>query len=476
MAASDEPETVDVVVLGMGPGGESVAGELAAAGLSVVGVESRLVGGECPYYGCVPSKMMIRAGNVVAEALRIPGLAGTVEVTPDFSPVARRIRAEATDNWNDAVAATRFTDKGGVLVRGTGRLSGPREVTVSLSDGGQRTFRARLAVVLNPGSNPAIPSVPGLAGTPFWTNREAVQAETAPKSLVVWGGGAIAVELAQVFTRFGTKVTMLLRGPGLLSQEEPESGRLLEDVFRSEGIKILRNRSVASVAHSRGRFRIKMTGPAGASAAAVSQLSGEKFLVATGRTQALGALDVAAAGIAWDGRSAPALDGYQQVADGVYLIGDAAGAGAFTHMSMYQGNIVTGHILARHHKQADRGTAESHAVPRVTFTDPEIGAVGLTEKQALAAGLSIRVGQTELAASTRGWIHDSGSQGFIKVIEDTATGVLVGATSMGPAGGEVLSALALAVHARIPVSTLTSMIYAYPTFHRAIPEALAALK
>jgi pyruvate/2-oxoglutarate dehydrogenase complex dihydrolipoamide dehydrogenase (E3) component len=474
MAVAD---AVDVVVLGMGPGGESVAGELAAAGLSVVGVESGLVGGECPYYGCVPSKMMIRAGNVVAEALRVPELAGTVQLTPDFSTVARRIRSEATDNWDDSVAAKRFTDKGGRLVRGTGRLTGPREVTVSTSDGGELTFRARLAVVLNPGTNPAVPDIPGLAGTPFWTNREAVKAESAPKSMAVLGGGPIAVELAQSFTRFGTKVTMVLRGSSLLTREEPEAGDLLARVFRSEGIKILRTRDVTGVTHSRDRFRVKLSGPtAGTGGVAVSQLSAEKFLVATGRTPALAPLNLAAAGIKWDGKGAPAVDSHMQLSDGVYLIGDAAGAGAFTHMSMYQGNIVAGHILARHVKQPDRGATESHAVPNVTFTDPEIGAVGLTEKQARDAGLSIRVGYTEVDASTRGWIHKSGNQGFIKIIEDTKTGILVGATSAGPAGGEVLSALALAVHARIPVATLKTMIYAYPTFHRAIPEALAKLK
>ncbi|AIY02486.1 hypothetical protein ART_2887 [Arthrobacter sp. PAMC 25486] len=476
MAAANKPESVDVVVLGMGPGGESVAGELAAAGLSVVGVEARLVGGECPYYGCIPSKMMIRAGNVVAEALRIPELSGSVDVTPDFTTVASRIRTEATDNWDDTVAADRFTGKGGRLVRGTGRLTGPREVAVSMPDGGELTFRARLAVVLNPGTNPAVPEVPGLAGTPFWTNRDAMQAETAPKSLVVWGGGPIAVELAQAFTRFGTKVTMVLRGSRLLSREEPEAAELLEKVFRDEGIKILRNRDVTSVVHSRGRFRVKLAGSGAGAGAAASQLSAEQFLVATGRTPQLAPLNLAATGIALDGKAAPAVDGHMQLADGLYLVGDAAGAGAFTHMSMHQGNIVAGHILARHSGQPDRGSAENHAVPRVTFTDPEIGVVGLTEKQAREAGLSIKVGYTDLGDSTRGWIHKSGNQGFIKVIEDTKSGVLVGATSVGPMGGEVLSMLALAVHARIPIATLKTMIYAYPTFHRAVPEALNDLK
>ncbi len=505
-AALPPAEEVDVVVVGMGPGGESLAGELAAAGLSVVGVEARLVGGECPYYGCIPSKMMIRAANTLAEARRVPLLAGAATVSPDFTMAARRIRSEATDNWDDAVAAQRFTGKGGMLVRGTGRLTGPREVTVSPpTDGsttsagttalpdGERTFRARLAVVLNPGTNPSVPDVPGLADTPFWTNREAVQASEAPDSLIVWGGGPIAVELAQAFSRFGTKVTMVLRGSRLLSREEPEAAELLETVLREEGVEILHHRDVAAVSHADGRFTVEVAGAeadAGGSPAlsrgagdrpATARLSATQLLVATGRTPALAAVGLAAAGIEWDGSRAPAVDGHMQLAHGTYLIGDAAGVGAFTHMSMYQGNIAAGHILARAGLDSstggrDRGVSEGHAVPHVTFTDPEIGAVGMTEAQARESGVTVRTGFTELGASTRGWIHGPGGDGFIKVVEDAGTGILVGATSVGPLGGEVLSMLALAVHARIPVSVLETMIYAYPTFHRAVPEALSDLR
>ena len=477
MAFSAAPgaEDVDVVVVGMGPGGEYVAGELAAAGLSVVGVEARLVGGECPYYGCVPSKMMIRAGNALAEARRVPGLAGRAEVHPDFAPVAVRIRDEATDDWDDAAAVKRFTDKGGRLVRGTGRLTGPRQVTVTRRDGVESTFRARRAVVLNPGTNPSIPNVPGLAGTPFWTNREAVQARHAPASLIVHGGGAIAVELAQVFARFGTKVTVVARS-ALLSSDEPEAGKLLARVFEEEGIDVLGNTDVTAVSHDATGFTVGLASrpapgtPPDDGVRHPFELQAEALLLATGRTSALGALGLASAGIPYDGRTPPPVDGHLQLADGLYLVGDAAGGGAFTHMSMYQGNIVTGHILGQ-----DRGRTEGHAVPHVSFSDPEIGGVGLTEKAARAAGLSVRVGYTAMADSTRGWIHGPGNSGFIKVIQDADTGALVGATSAGPHGGEVLAMLTLAVHARLPVATLKTMIYAYPTFHRAVAAALQGL-
>jgi pyruvate/2-oxoglutarate dehydrogenase complex dihydrolipoamide dehydrogenase (E3) component len=455
----DEPEHTDVVVIGLGPGGEYVAGTLAEAGLHVTGVESRLVGGECPYYGCVPTKMMIRAADLLAEGRRVPGMAGTSTVTPDWSLVARRIREEATDDWNDKVAADRLTAKGGHLVRGFGKITGPREVTVTTPDG-SRVLAARKGIVINTGTEPAIPPVPGLAGTPYWTNRDVVQAEEVPESLIVLGGGAIGAEIAQVFARFGAAVTVIEAAPRLVPYEEPEASDLIERVFMAEGIKVLTNAPAERVYCSGSRFSVRLGD---------SAVSAERLLVATGRRVDLAALGVAAVGLDPAARVIP-TDGWMRAADGVWAIGDITGKGAFTHMSMYQADIAVRDILGQ-----GGGSADYRAVPRVTFTDPEVGSVGLTEAQARQEGLRVRVGITQLPYSARGWIHKAGNDGLIKVVADADRSVLVGATSVGPAGGEMLGALAVAVRAGVPLDTLRNMPYAYPTFYRAIEDALRNL-
>src|ERR1700730_82062 len=226
-------EHADVIVVGMGPGGEDAAERLAEAGLDVVGVDGELVGGECPYWGVAPHKRMIRAADRPAEARRVPGMAGEVTVEPDWAPVAKRIREEATDSWDDTVAVKRFEDKGGRFVRGWGRLDGPGRVAV-----GDRVIEATRAVVVGIGTRPWAPPVDGLADTPYWTNRQAIETEVVPASLGVLGGGAIGAEVAQVFRPFGSEVTVLEGSPRLVGPEEPESGSLLADVFGSEGIEV----------------------------------------------------------------------------------------------------------------------------------------------------------------------------------------------------------------------------------------------
>jgi pyruvate/2-oxoglutarate dehydrogenase complex dihydrolipoamide dehydrogenase (E3) component len=446
---------VDVVVLGMGPGGEDVAGNLAAAGLSVVGIEAGLVGGECPYWGCIPSKMMIRAAHLLQEARRIPGVAGSSTVEPDWAPVAARIRDEATDDWDDTVAVDRFVGKGGTFVRGRGRLVAPDVVEV-----GDQRFRAGRAVVVATGTSPAVPPIPGLSDTPFWTNHEAIEAKELPSSIIVLGGGAIGVELAQVFARFGVEVTVVEAADRLVPQEEPEAGALLAEVFASEGIVVHTGTSASKVAHD-VHFTVTLDDG--------TELEAERLLVATGRRVDLRAIGADVLGVDPSGRFLP-VDEHLRVVDGVWAVGDVTGRGAFTHVAMYQSKIAAADILGQSHVPADYD-----AVPRVTFTDPEIGSVGLTAAAAADQGIDVAVGRTAVPSTARGWIHQTGNEGFIQVVADRSRGVLVGATSMGPNGGEVLGLLALAVHAGVPLEALRTMIYAYPTFHRGVEDALRDL-
>ncbi len=446
--------TCDVVVIGLGPGGEATASKLAEAGLSVVGVDERLVGGECPYYGCVPSKMMIRASDAIAEAGRIPNLGGEVEVRPDWGPVAARIREQATDDWDDQVAVDRLEEAGVRFVRGHARLVADRTVEVD----GER-FEAARGVVLNPGTAPAVPPIDGLADTPYWTNRDVVQIESVPGSLIVIGGGAIGAEIAQSLSRFGARVTVLDVAERILSPEEPEASTLLADVFTKEGIQVLTGVGIDSVAYEDGRFRVVVDG---------QTLDAEKLLVAAGRRPNLADLGLDTVGIDPEARVVE-VDEQMRAGEGLWAIGDVTGKGAFTHMSMYQSAICVRDILGQ-----DGHTADYRAVPRVTFTDPEVGSVGMTEQQARDAGLTVRVGQTDLATSARGWIAQA--EGLVKLVEDADRGVLVGATSVGPSGGEMLGLLTTAVHAEVTTDTLRSMIYAYPTFHRAIEDALGRIE
>ena len=452
---------VDLVVIGTGPGGEALANGAASAGLDVVVVEKHLVGGECPYYGCIPTKMMVRGSDAIAEVRRSAQVAGEATVTPAWSVVARRIDEDATTGWDDTIAVERLQKAGATVHHGVGRLAGTGRVVVETADGPTLEYAARRGVVVNPGTRPAVPPVEGLADTPYWTNRDAVRLTELPGSLVVVGGGPIGVEMAQVFARFGVRVTVLQNGPRLLMVNEPEASALLEKVFVEEGIRVLTGVQLQRAAYADGGFTLALdTG---------EELTADKVLVAAGRIPNLDDLGLETVGLDPAARTI-AVDERLRAGEKLWAIGDVTGHGAFTHLAMYQQAVALRDILGQ-----DGPPARYHAVPHATFTDPEVGGVGMTEQQARDAGLTVRTGTTDLASSSRGFTHGPGAHGLIKVVEDADRGVLVGATAVGPAGGEILGFLAVAVHAEVPVATLRSMIYAYPTFHRAIESALAEL-
>jgi len=445
---------VDVIVLGVGTCGEDLSLRLLGAGLSVVGIEAALVGGECPYWACLPSKMMIRAANALQEARRVRTLAGEAHVSPDWGPVAARVRAEATGGWDDSVAVARFGERGGTLVHGHGALVAPRTVIVN-----DRTFRARIGIVIATGSKPSVPPIEGLHEVGFWTTHEVIEAEELPSSILVVGGGAIGCELGQVLARFGVKVTILEAGDRLLPAEEPEASGEVAAAFAAEGIDVHTGASMKRLS-SRGRSIV-------ASLAGGTELEAERLLVATGRTVDLKELGLASVGL--DG-SAPfiAVDARMRAAEGIWAMGDVTGKGMFTHVALHQSAIVAADILGIAHPPA-----RYHAVPRATFTDPEVGSVGLTEADARARGLDVAVAVKQLSSTFRGWLHATGG-GVVKLVADRKSGALIGASAVGPHGAEMLGLLSLAVHARVGLEEMRSMIYAFPTFYSTIGEAVGA--
>ena len=441
----------DVVVLGLGPGGQELATELAEAGLDTVGVEMHLVGGECPFYGCTPSKLMIRAADHVAMVHRADHLAGPATVEPDWSRPATRITEEATKGWTDDANAKAVQEAGVRLVRGHGRLVAPGVVQVEGVE-----YEASRGVVLNTGTEPLVLPIDGLADTPYWTNRDVVQVTDLPRSLVVLGGGPIGCELAQAIARFGVDVTVIEAGDRLLAVEEPGSSELLTRIFEAEGITVHTGVEVDRVEHD-GTFVLT---------AGDLRVEAERLLVAAGRSNNLRdvgletvGLDPAAATVETDER--------MRAGDKLWAIGDITGHGRFTHVSSYQAEVARADILGE-----DGPLADYRAVSRVTFTDPEIGSVGLTEEQAREQGLDVRSGSADISGSARGWLDGDGNQGHIKLVADAGTGLLVGATAMGPTGGDLVALLALAIHAEVPPSVVRRMHFAFPTYHGSVMTAL----
>ena len=302
-----DPVSCDVVVLGLGPGGEYAAQKLAEAGLSVVGVERDLVGGECPFYGCIPSKMMIRAADLVAEVAHADELAGPASLAPEWSRVSERIHKQATNDWNDESHVTRLSEAGVRIVRGDGRLVGPGRVRV-----GEDEYVAARGVVVNTGTAPAKLPIDGLEATPYWTNREVMKVADLPSSLIVIGGGPIGCELAQVFARFGSEVTVLEVADRILAVEEPESSALIEGLFKAEGITVRSGVTIERVDHVGGSFVVRVDGV---------DVHADQLLVAAGRSNNIRDIGLETVGLDPAARSVE-TDSHMRAAERTWAVGD----------------------------------------------------------------------------------------------------------------------------------------------------------
>jgi pyruvate/2-oxoglutarate dehydrogenase complex dihydrolipoamide dehydrogenase (E3) component len=446
---------VDVVVVGIGTCGEDVSLQLLDAGLEVVGIEAALVGGECPYWACLPSKRMIRNGNLLAEARRADGRAGRSAIEPDWTLVSAQVRDEVTGGWDDSNGVARFEARGGTLVKGRGRLVGPRTVAV-----GDRTFVARRGVVIATGSEPAIPPIAGLAEADYWTTHDVIAADVLPASLLVLGGGAVGCELGQLLARFGVEVTIIEAAERLLAAEEPEASEVVTAALEAEGVRVRTGSKVERIGSAVDGIVATLGGG--------EEVQAARLLVATSRRVELSGLSLETVGLDGSARQLE-TDERMRAGEGLWAIGDVTGQAMLTHVALYQGAIAVADILDRPHP-----AASYRAVPRAVFTDPEVGAVGLTEAEAKAAGLDVAVATKRLPATFRGWLHATAEAGIVKLVVDRDGGRLVGATAVGPHGAEMLGMLSLAVHVGVTLAELRSMIYTFPTFHGAIGEAVGA--
>jgi pyruvate/2-oxoglutarate dehydrogenase complex dihydrolipoamide dehydrogenase (E3) component len=449
----------DVVCLGGGVAGEAIATGLRDSGLTLAVVERELVGGECPYWGCVPSKTLLRSGETLTEAGRARVLAASrVEWTVDFPKVAKRVHWIARD-LDDSRPATALQATGARLVRGEGRLSDLRTVDVA---GDQ--LAARRAVVIANGSTAAIPPIPGLDTVAFWTNRQAAIPDECPSTLAILGGGAIGVELGQAFARLGSKVTIIEAGPTFLGLEEPEAGAALRPHLEADGVTLIVGDPCVGVQ--------KQANASPSSAVRVHLKSGsvvtaDRLLVATGRRPNADAWR--AAGLAQTERGWLKVDPATLEAQaGVFGAGDVTGLGGFTHLAYYHGEVI-----ARRLRGID-ARADHTAVPRVTYTDPEVASVGLSEAAARQRGIDVVVATSDPAETARGYIHDFHG-GALKLVGDRSRGVLVGATLVTPRAGEILGELVLAIKLGTALSALADVIHPFPAFNRVLGENLAAL-
>lgn len=463
----------DVIVIGAGAVGENVADRVVRGGLTVVVVEAELVGGECSYWACIPSKALLRPGSALHAAQSFPGASEAVTLTLDAAATLKN-RDWFANHWQDDSQVEWLRNTGIELIRGRARVTGPREVQVEGNDGNSYPLKARHAVVIATGSTPNIPPLPGLRDIRYWTTRGATSARMVPKRLAVLGGGVSGVELAQAFARLGSTVTLVARG-GLLRAFPKEAGRLVAAGLRADGVELrLRTEAQGITKNDDGSVTIALDDGA--------DVTADQVLVASGRHPALANLGLESVGVdAEEGQplrlstdSTGLVEG--AVSDGtsglwLYAAGDAAGKALLTHQGKYEARATGDAIVARAQGKL-RGapnpwsplarTADDHAIPSVVFTDPEVASVGMSLEKATASGIN--------ASSVDLPINVSGSQllsleysGWAQLVIDEDRRVLVGATFAGPGVAELLHAATIAIVGEVTVDRLWHAVPSFPT-------------
>ena len=447
-------EEFDVIVVGAGPAGEVIAGRCADGGLRVALIERELVGGECSYWACIPSKTLIRPGDVIAAARRAPGAAEAVTGQIDVAAALAQ-RDYMTSNWHDEGQVPWLNEHKITLVRGTGRLEGERTVAVERDGEDRRMLWAEQAVVLATGTSAALPPIEGLAEARPWTNREITAAKEVPRRLVVIGGGAVGVEMAQGFRRLGSEEVSVLEGlPRLLSREEQFASEEVHAALEAEDITVVTGAVVQRVERD-GR-----DGPVTVQTANGTYV-GDELLVAAGRRPATADLGLEKVDLT-PGKPVSVDDQLRAVGvDGewLYAVGDCNGRILLTHMGKYQARIAADVILGKEIVDL----ASSDIVPRVTFTDPQVAAVGLTEDQARERGINVRAVTYGTGEVPGAYVLGNGISGTSKLVIDETRGVIVGATFTGPGVQELLHSATVAIAGAVPLEMLRHAVPSFPT-------------
>lgn len=445
--AENEIRTFDVVVVGAGPGGEVAAGRLSQAGLDVAIIEADKVGGECSYYACIPSKSLLRPGELLTEARRVPGVAQAITGPLDVPAILAR-RDDLIGHLDDAGQLPWLSDRGVTLIRGWARLDGEKRLRV-----GDEVVVARKAVILAGGTMPSVPPIDGLAEAQPWTNREATTATDIPDSLAVIGGGVVGVEMSQAYASLGARVTLIEGEHRLLPREEQFACAQVTDSLAEQGVDIKTASKATSVRRQGNRVEVTLGDG--------STVTADQLLVAAGRTPATSGLGLETVGLKPGGYVA--VDENMQVPghDWLYVIGDLNGRALFTHMAKYQAALAGGAILGK--PMAAEHLADGPGSPRVIFTDPQVGAVGHTTASAAEAGLKVRVVDIPTNANAGGAFYAPGAVGTSRFLIDEDRGVLAGVTITGSEVADFIHAATIAVVGEVPLTRLRHAVPSFPT-------------